>query len=85
MGRRDTALVRPGVLALSSNTYAYDDDGKKQHDFHGEKLHQGCGGAMDSADRVIAVDWSANRKLYRNWLRAKLGVTLAANRNSATQ
>ena len=41
---RNAALDRPGVLALSSSTYAYDDDGKKQHDFHGEKLHQGRGG-----------------------------------------
>jgi hypothetical protein len=32
------------VLALSSSTCAYDDDGKKQHGFHAEKLHQGHGG-----------------------------------------
>jgi len=30
-----------GVLALSFTTCAYDDDGKKQHGFHEEKLHQG--------------------------------------------
>jgi hypothetical protein len=31
-------------IALSSSTCAYDDDGKKQQDFHGEKLHQRRGG-----------------------------------------
>jgi hypothetical protein len=40
----DAALVRPGLPALSYSTCACDDDGKKQHDFHGEKLHQGRGG-----------------------------------------
>jgi hypothetical protein len=41
---RDAALAYPGVPALSSSTCAYDDDGKKQHSFHGAKLHRGHGG-----------------------------------------
>jgi hypothetical protein len=41
---RDAAFVRPGLLALSFSAYAYQDDGEKQQDFHGEKLHQGRDG-----------------------------------------
>jgi hypothetical protein len=44
VSNRDAALVRTGVLALSCSACAYDNDGKKQHDFHGEKPHQGRGG-----------------------------------------
>jgi hypothetical protein len=36
----NAALVRPGVLALSSSTSAYDD-GKKQHEFHYRKATSG--------------------------------------------
>ena len=43
---RDAALVRPGVLALSTSTCTHNDYGKKQHDLHGEKLHQGRGGVQ---------------------------------------
>ena len=73
--------MRPGVLALGSSTCAYDDDdGKKQHDFHGEKLHQVVVGAMDRADRVIAVDWSVNRNLGPH-VRALAGSTPTLSQN----
>jgi hypothetical protein len=60
---RDAPLVRVGLLALSSSTCAYQDDGEKQQDFHGEKLHQGRDGCKWIGLRVIAVDWSAIEKL----------------------
>ena len=55
---RGASLACHGGLGLSSSTCAYDDDGKKQHDFHGESYIRVVLGAMDSADQVIAVDWS---------------------------
>jgi hypothetical protein len=48
------------VLASSSSTCACHEDGKKQHGFHAEKLHQGHRGRKGKT-RVIAVEWSATR------------------------
>jgi hypothetical protein len=50
----NAALVRRGVLALSSTTCAYNDDGKKQQGFHGEKLHQGHGGRNETIRKLAS-------------------------------
>jgi len=57
---------------LSSRTCAYDDDGKKQHDFHEGKLHQGRRWAQWIAQtgllRWIGVDSASYAARAAVWL-----------------